>query len=86
MPGETINTARARDGPCKAAGEAPSTKERVTMPATDTLTLHYTRLADSYDQFLYYSDDFVRRQTDMMIDKLRLRPTDRFRRRNGRCG
>jgi len=48
------------------------------MPSTDTLTIHYTRLADSYDRFLYYSDDFVRRQTRMMIDKLALRAEDRF--------
>lgn len=42
----------------------------------DVLDKHYRRLADSYDQFLYYSPQFVRALTEQMIDKLRLEPSD----------
>lgn len=37
---------------------------------------HYKRLARDYDEFLYYSPDFVRTLTARMIDKLRLSETD----------
>lgn len=42
----------------------------------DVIEDHYRRLASNYDDFLYYSPDFVRRLTAKMVDKLRLRSTD----------
>lgn len=42
----------------------------------DVLDKHYRRLADNYDQFLYYSSEFVRALTTRMIEKLQLQPTD----------
>jgi ubiquinone/menaquinone biosynthesis C-methylase UbiE len=43
-----------------------------------TVTEHYRRLADRYDQFLYYSPDFVRTLTRKMIEKLDLQANDRL--------
>lgn len=40
------------------------------------LDKHYTRLADNYDQYLYYSPDFVRTLTSRMIEKLNLSDDD----------
>lgn len=37
---------------------------------------HYTRLGENYDEYLYYSDDFVRRLTSKMIEDLDLSPDD----------
>jgi ubiquinone/menaquinone biosynthesis C-methylase UbiE len=37
---------------------------------------HYRRLAKSYDEFLYYSPEFVRALTRKMIEKLRLTADD----------
>jgi len=37
---------------------------------------HYSRLADDYDEFLYYSPKFVRTLTEKMLDKLDLQPDD----------
>lgn len=37
---------------------------------------HYQRLASDYDEFLFYSPDFVRTLTTKMIDKLELRESD----------
>ncbi len=37
---------------------------------------HYTRLAERYDDFLYYSPEFVRALTSKMIEMLELRDTD----------
>jgi SAM-dependent methyltransferase len=45
---------------------------------TDIAKLHYTRLAKKYDDFLYYSPEFVRCLTRKMIEKLRLREEDVF--------
>ena len=42
----------------------------------DVLDKHYKRLARDYDEFLYYSPEFVRTLTARMIDKLRLKPDD----------
>jgi len=42
----------------------------------DVLDKHYRRLANNYDQFLYYSPQFVRALTSQMIEKLQLQPTD----------
>ena len=42
----------------------------------DVLDKHYRRLADDYEEFLYYSPSFVRALTTRMIDKLRLVPSD----------
>lgn len=39
---------------------------------------HYTRLGKDYDEFLYYSPEFVRSLTLKMIEKLGLRPADRM--------
>lgn len=44
----------------------------------EVLKEHYSRLADSYDQFLYYSPDFVRRLSSKMIECLELAPGDRM--------
>jgi trans-aconitate methyltransferase len=43
---------------------------------TEITQLHYTRLAQKYDDFLYYSPDFIRCLTTKMIEKLRLREED----------
>lgn len=37
---------------------------------------HYRRLAKKYDEFLYYSPEFVRALTRKMVEKLRLREED----------
>lgn len=42
----------------------------------EVLDQHYRRLADDYDQFLYYSPTFVRALTTKMIAKLELVPSD----------
>jgi ubiquinone/menaquinone biosynthesis C-methylase UbiE len=42
----------------------------------DVLDKHYKRLATNYDEFLYYSPEFVRTLTTKMIEKLRLKPAD----------
>jgi SAM-dependent methyltransferase len=42
----------------------------------NVLDKHYRRLAKDYDEFLYYSDEFVRALTTKMIDKLQLAPND----------
>jgi ubiquinone/menaquinone biosynthesis C-methylase UbiE len=39
---------------------------------------HYTRLAKNYDDFLYYSPDFVRSLTKKMIEKLQLQEDDQM--------
>ncbi len=43
---------------------------------SELLKEHYTRLADKYDDFLYYSPKFVRTLTTKMVDKLQLEPDD----------
>jgi ubiquinone/menaquinone biosynthesis C-methylase UbiE len=45
---------------------------------TDTVNEHYSRLAERYDDYLHYSDDFIRALTSKMIDKLQLQKGDRF--------
>ncbi len=42
----------------------------------EVIDKHYTRLADNYDEFLFYSPDFVRSLTSMMIEKLELHEDD----------
>jgi ubiquinone/menaquinone biosynthesis C-methylase UbiE len=42
----------------------------------DVLDKHYRRLANNYDEFLYYSPQFVRALTTRMIEKLQLVPSD----------
>ncbi len=42
----------------------------------EVLDKHYRRLADNYDEFLYYSPEFVRALTKRMIEKLQLAPSD----------
>lgn len=44
----------------------------------DIVDSHYTRLADNYNRYLYYSPRFVRRLTGKMIEMLRLREDDTF--------
>ncbi|HEX2178060.1 MAG TPA: class I SAM-dependent methyltransferase [Actinomycetota bacterium] len=39
---------------------------------------HYEHLADSYDEFLYWSPDFVGTLTDKIVEMLRLTPGDRL--------
>jgi ubiquinone/menaquinone biosynthesis C-methylase UbiE len=43
---------------------------------SELLREHYTRLAEKYDDFLYYSPKFVRTLTRRMIEKLALQPDD----------
>lgn len=43
---------------------------------TDVVTEHYQRLGDRYDDFLYYSPEFVRTLTAKMIEMLELAPDD----------
>jgi SAM-dependent methyltransferase len=45
---------------------------------TDVVTEHYQRLGDRYDEFLYYSPEFVRALTTKMIEMLELAPDDLF--------
>jgi ubiquinone/menaquinone biosynthesis C-methylase UbiE len=42
----------------------------------EVLDTHYTRLAKDYDDFLYYSPDFVRTLTSKMVEKLQLNEDD----------
>lgn len=42
----------------------------------EVLDKHYQRLAKDYDEFLYYSPEFVRALTEKMIEKLQLVETD----------
>lgn len=42
----------------------------------EVIDKHYQRLAKDYDEFLYYSPEFVRALTAKMIEKLQLAPTD----------
>jgi ubiquinone/menaquinone biosynthesis C-methylase UbiE len=42
----------------------------------EVLDKHYQRLAKDYDDFLYYSPEFVRTLTSKMIDKLQLKEDD----------
>lgn len=44
----------------------------------ELLSEHYGSLAEAYDEFLYYSPDFVRTLTTKMIEHLQLRPDDRL--------
>lgn len=44
--------------------------------AQEVLDRHYRHLAERYDDFLYYSPDFVRIITSKMIEMLELRETD----------
>lgn len=44
----------------------------------DLLGEHYQSLADAYDEFLYYSPDFVRTLTTKMIEHLQLAKEDRL--------
>lgn len=44
----------------------------------EVLQKHYSRLADDYDEFLYYSPEFVRTLTQKMLEKLDLQPDDTF--------
>lgn len=49
-----------------------------TKNKADTVQEHYQRLAERYDDYLHYSDDFIRSLTSKMIEKLQLREPDRF--------
>lgn len=42
----------------------------------EVLDTHYTRLAKDYDEYLYYSPEFVRALTSKMIEKLQLEEDD----------
>ncbi len=42
----------------------------------EVLDKHYRRLAKDYDEFLHYSNDFVRKLTSKMVEKLELTPAD----------
>lgn len=43
---------------------------------SELLREHYTRIAGKYDDFLYYSPEFVRALTTKMVEKLELQPDD----------
>ncbi len=49
-----------------------------TPASSEVLDEHYRNLADDYDEFLHYSDDFVRTLTAKMIDHLDLGEEDRL--------
>jgi ubiquinone/menaquinone biosynthesis C-methylase UbiE len=49
-----------------------------TPDSSDVLDEHYQSLANDYDEFLYYSSDFVRTLTAKMIDHLELTEDDRL--------
>lgn len=49
-----------------------------TPASIDVLDEHYRNLADDYDEFLYYSPDFVRTLTAKMIECLDLAEDDRL--------
>lgn len=49
-----------------------------TPASSEVLDQHYRNLADDYDEFLHYSDDFVRTLTAKMIDYLDLHEEDRL--------
>lgn len=49
-----------------------------TPTSTSVLDEHYRSLADDYDEFLYYSDDFVRTLTGKMVEHLELVEDDRL--------
>lgn len=49
-----------------------------TPSSLDVLDEHYRNLADEYDEFLYYSSDFVRTLTTKMISELELVEDDRL--------
>lgn len=53
-------------------------KNTPTRNKKRTVQDHYERLAARYDDFLYYSDDFIRSLTSKMIEKLELKASDRF--------
>jgi len=56
-----------------------TTAPHVTPQSKDAIVAeHYRRLAGRYDEFLYYSPQFVRTLTVKMIEKLALRASDRF--------
>jgi trans-aconitate methyltransferase len=44
----------------------------------EVIQKHYSRLAEDYDEFLYYSPKFVRMLTRKMLDMLDLQPDDAF--------
>lgn len=48
------------------------------MTEQDVIETHYTQLAEQYNEFLYYSPQFIRALTSKMIDMLRLREDDKF--------
>lgn len=49
-----------------------------TPASSEVLDEHYRNLADDYDEFLHYSDDFVRTLTRKMIERLTLDEGDRL--------
>lgn len=49
-----------------------------TPASSEVLDEHYRNLADDYDEFLHYSDDFVRILTAKMVDHLDLGEEDRL--------
>lgn len=48
----------------------------VDLDTGEVVRGHYQRLAGKYDEFLHYSDDFVRWHTSRMIECLQLGPDD----------
>ena len=54
------------------ASHVKDTKEREVVEA------HYRRLGKDYNQFLYYSAEFIRALTSKMVEELELTPGDRF--------
>lgn len=66
-------------GDASLAGVEPvttqSTQGEVDLEA---IKRHYENLADSYDEFLYWSGDFVGRLTDEIVAQLQLQPDDKL--------
>lgn len=48
------------------------------MIDNEAIKSHYENLADKYDEFLYWSPDFVGKLTDRIVELLRLEPQDKL--------
>lgn len=66
-----------REDPNERAGIDPGTQSLSSTGVDGKLIRkHYEHLADSYDEFLYWSPDFVGCLTDKIVDMLELQPDD----------
>jgi trans-aconitate methyltransferase len=59
-----------------AGAESKNRESEKAMEMTNVLDMHYGRLANDYDHFLYYSPKFVRTLTSKMIEQLQINQDD----------